>query len=66
MEIRLKYFSLRKIPAWLSTESSETMSLLTGDLGIFDKAIGEDPASHAVGQPRFNMSHFNLSATFWN
>ena len=66
METRLKYFSLIKIPAWLSVEFAETMFLLTGDLWIFDKAIGEDPASHAIGQPRFNMSHLNLSATFWN
>ena len=66
METRLKYFSLIKVPAWLSAEFAETMFLLTGDLGIFDKAIGEDPASHAMGQPRFNMSHLNLSATFWN
>ena len=65
MGTRLEYFSLIKIPAWLSAEFAETM-LLTGDLGIFDKAIGEDPASHATGQPRFNMSHLNLSATFWN
>ena len=60
METRLKYFSLIKIPAWLSAEFAETIFLLTG------KAIGEDPASHATGQPRFNMSHLNLSATFWN
>ena len=66
METRLKYFSLIKIPAWLSAEFAETMCLLTGDLRIFDKAIGEDPAGHAIGQPRFNMSHLNLSATFWN
>ena len=66
IETRLKYFSLIKIPAWLSAEFAETMFLLTGDLGIFDKAIGEDPVSHAKGQPRFNMSHLNLSATFWN
>ena len=64
METRLKYFSLIKIPAWLSAEFAETMFFLTGDLGIFDKAIGEDPASHGIDQPRFNMSH--LSATFWN
>ena len=60
METRLKYFSLIKIPAWLSAEFAETMFLLTGDLWIFDKAIGEDPASHAIGQPRFNMSHLNF------
>ena len=39
------------------------MFLLTGDLGIFDKAIGEDPVSHAIAQPRFNISHLNLSAS---
>ena len=50
----------------MAIEFAETMFLLTGDLWIFDKAIGEDPASHAIGQPRFNMSHLNLSATFWN
>ena len=66
METRLKYFSLMKIPAWLSAEFAETMFLLTGDLWIFDKAIGEDPASHAIGQLRFDISHLNLSATFWN
>ena len=64
METRLKYFSLIKIPAWLSAEFPETMFLLTGDLWIFDKAIGEDPTSHAICQPRFNMSPLNLSATF--
>ena len=31
-------------------EFAETMFLLTGDLGIFDKAIGEDPVSHAIAQ----------------
>ena len=66
METRLKYFSLIKIPAWLSAEFAENMFLLIGDLGIVDKAIGENPASHATGQPRFNMSHLNLSATFCN
>ena len=70
METRLNYFSLEKIPAWHSAEFAETMFLLTGDLRIFEKAIDgaieEDPASHAIGQPRFNMSHLNLSATFWN
>ena len=49
METRLKYFSLIKIPAWLSAEFAETMFLLTGDLWIFDKAIGEDPASIGGG-----------------
>ena len=34
METRLKYFSLIKIPAWLSAEFAETMFLLTGDSGI--------------------------------
>ena len=66
METRLKYFSLIIIPLWLSAEFAETMFLFTGDLGIFEKATGEDPASHAIGQPRFNMSHLNLSATFWH
>ena len=60
METRLKYFSFLKIPAWLSAEVAETMFLLTGDLGIFDKAIGEDPVSHAIAQPRFNISHLNF------
>ena len=59
-------FQFNKNSCWLSAEFAETMFLLTGCLGIFDKAIGEDPASHAIGQPRFNMSHLNLSATFWN
>ena len=58
-----KYCSFIKIRAWLSAEFAETMILLTGDLGIFDKAIGEDPVSHAIAQPRFNMSHLNLSAS---
>ena len=67
MVTRIKYFSVIKIPAWLSAEFAETMFLLTGgDLWILDKAIGEDSASHVIGQPRFNMSHLNLSATFWN
>ena len=48
METSLKYFSFIKIPAWISAEFAETMFLLTGDLGIFDKAIGEDPVSHAI------------------
>ena len=63
METRLKYFSFIKIPVWLSAEFAETMFLLTGDLGIFDKAIGEDPVSHATAQPRFNISYLNLSAS---
>ena len=63
METRLKYFSFIKIPAWLSAEFADTMFLLTGDLGIFDKATGEDPVSHAIAQPRFNISHLNLSAS---
>ena len=58
-----KHFSFIKIPAWLSViilaEFAETMFLLTGDLGIFDKAIGEDPVNHAIAQPKFNMSHLN-------
>ena len=64
METRLKYFSLIKIPAWLSAEFAETMFLLTGDLWIFDKAIGEDPASHAIGQPRSNMFKFKCYMYF--
>ena len=63
METRLKYFSFIKIPAWLSDEFAETMFLLTGDLGIFDKAIRDDPVSHAIAQPRFNISYVNLSAS---
>ena len=51
METRLKCFSFIKIPSWLSAEFAETMFLLTGDLGIFDQAIGEDPVSHAIAQP---------------
>ena len=58
-----KYFNFIKIPACVSAEFAETMFLLTGDLGIFDKAIGEDPVSHAIAQPKFNISHLNLSAT---
>ena len=61
-----KYFNFIKIPAWLSViflaEFAETMFLLTGDLGVFDKAIG-DPVSHAIAQPKFNILHLNLSAT---
>ena len=60
------YFNFIKIPAWLSViflaESAETMFSLTGNLGIFDKAIGEDSVSHATAQPKFNISHLNLSA----
>ena len=63
METSLKCFSFIKISAWLSAEFAETMFLLTGDLGIFDKAIGEDPVSHAIAQLRFNISHLNLSAS---
>ena len=66
METRRRCFSLIKIVAWLSAEFAETMFLLTGDLWIFDKAIGENPVSHAIGQPRFNMPHLHLSTTFWN
>ena len=62
-----KYFNLIQIPVWLSViflaEFAETTFLLTGDLGIFDKAIGEDPMSHAIAQPKLNISHLNLSAT---
>ena len=63
METRLTYFSFIKIPPWLSAEFVETMFLLTGDLRIFDKVIGEDPVSHAIAQPRFNICHLNLSAS---
>ena len=63
METRLKYFCFIKISAWLSAEFAETMFLFTGGLGIFDKAIGEDPVSHATAQPRFNISHVKLSAS---
>ena len=56
METRRKYFSLIKIPAWLSAEFAETMFLLTGDLWIFDKAIGEDPASDAISRGRSSES----------
>ena len=52
-----KYFSFLKIPAWFSAEFTETMFLFTGDLGIFDKAIGEDPVSHAIAQSKFNIFH---------
>ena len=70
-----KLFQSHKIPAWLSAiffaGFAETMFLLTGYLGIFVRAIGEDPASQAIAQPKFNISHLNLSATmngaiFWN
>ena len=52
--------------AWLSViflaEFAETMFLLAGDLGVFDKAVG-DPVSHAIiAQPKFNIFHLNLSA----
>ena len=62
METRLKYFSFIKYPAWLSTEFSETMFLLIDGSGTFDKAIEEDSVSHTIAQPRFNISHVNLSA----
>ena len=65
METTLKYFSFMKIPAWLSAEFAETMFLLTGDLWIFDKAIGEDPVSHAIGQPRFSMFKFKCHMYFF-
>ena len=61
METRLKYFSFIKIPAWLSPEFAETMFLLIDGSGTFDKAI-EDSVSHTIAQPRFNISHVNLSA----
>ena len=63
METRLKYFSFIKIPAWLSAEFAKTMFLLIDDSGIFDKAINEDSVSHTIAQPRFNISHVNLSAS---
>ena len=44
----------KKIPASLSAEFAETMFLLTGNLGIIDKAIG-DPVSHAVAQPKLKI-----------
>ena len=60
-----KYFNFMKIPAWLSViflvEFAEIMFLLTGDLRIFDKAIAKDPVSQAIGQPKFNVSHLNLT-----
>ena len=49
-----KYLNFIQIPAWISAEFAETMFLLTGDLGIFDKAIGDDPVTHAIAQPKFN------------
>ena len=49
-----KYFNFIKNPAWLSVEFADTMFLLTDDLGIFDKATGEVPVSHATAQPKFN------------
>ena len=63
-----KYFSFIKIPAWLSAEFAETMFLLTGDLGIFDKAIGEGPVTHAIAQRKFNKfkCYNELSYIFWN
>ena len=70
METRLKYFSFIKIPAWHSAEFAETMFLLTGDLGIVDKVIGEDPVSHAIAQPRtiqhipFKFKCFNQLSYF--
>ena len=60
METRLKYFSFIKIPAWLSAEFSETMFLLIDGSGTFDKAID---VSHTIAQPKFNISHVNLSAS---
>ena len=61
METMLKYFSFIKIPAWLSAEFSETMFLLIDGSGTFDKAIEE--VSHTIAQPKFNISHVNLSAS---
>ena len=55
IETRFKYFSFIKIPAWLSAEFAETMLLLTSDLRLFDSAVEEDPVSHAIAQPRFNI-----------
>ena len=52
-----------KIPSWLSAEFAENMFSLTGDLEIVDKAKGEDPVSHAIAQPRFNISHLKLNAS---
>ena len=63
METRLKYFSFIKLPAWLSAEFAETMFLLIYGSGTFDKAIAEDSVSHTIAQPRFNISHINLSAS---
>ena len=63
METRLKYFSFIKIPTWLSAEFSETMFLLIDGSGTFDKAIEEDSVSHTIAQPKFNISHVNLSAS---
>ena len=62
METRLKYFSFIKIPAWLSAEFAETMFLLIDGSGTFDKAIEEDSVSYTIDQPKFNISHVNLSA----
>ena len=70
METRLKYFSFIKIPAWLSAEFAETMFLLTGDLGIFDKAIGEDPSSEScysstkIQHIPFKFKYFNELSYF--
>ena len=52
-----------KIPAWLSAEFAETMFLLIDGSGTFDKAIEEDSVNHTIAQPRFNISHVNLSAS---
>ena len=41
--------------SYLLTEFAKTMCLLTGHLGIFDKAIREDPVSQAMAQPKFNL-----------
>ena len=63
METRLKYFSFIEIPAWLSAEFAETMFLLIDGSGTFDKPTEEDSVSHTIAQPRFNISHVNLSAS---
>ena len=63
METRLKFFSFMKIPAWLSAEFAETMFLLIDGSGTFDKAIEEDSVSHTTAQPKFNISHVDLSAS---
>ena len=56
MEIRLKYFSFIKIPAWLSAEFAETVRLLIDGSGTFDKAIEEDSVSHTIA-PTTKIQH---------